>query len=63
MSKEMSKEKASDGDDRQCTIFQKETLNLANYIMAYIETERERGNDVDEYVIANAIEAYQGGAR
>jgi hypothetical protein len=37
---------------------------LAEYIADYIAEERDRGNtDVDKWMVADAIEAYLGGAR
>ena len=39
-------------------------LNLACYLVAYLEEERSRGvRRADEWTIADAIEAWQGGAR
>lgn len=38
-------------------------LELARYILKYIEEERERGNEITEYTVADAIEAFEGGAR
>ena len=38
-------------------------LNLARYLLAYLEEERARGvKRADEWTIADAIEAWQGGA-
>ena len=38
-------------------------MGLASYIADYIEMEQADGIDIDKWVIANAIEAYEGGAR
>jgi hypothetical protein len=38
-------------------------MGLASYIADYITEEQARGNTIDKWVIANAIEAYEGGAR
>jgi len=38
-------------------------MGLASYIADYIAEEQARGNTIDKWVIANAIEAYEGGAR
>ena len=37
-------------------------MRLAGYIADYIAEEQDRGNTIDKWVIANAIEAYEGGA-
>lgn len=42
-----------------------EQLKLAQYIAAYIQEELERGvspNDIGTWLIADAIDAYEGGA-
>jgi hypothetical protein len=42
-----------------------EKLKLAQYIAAYIQEELGRGvspNDIGAWIIADAIEAYEGGA-
>jgi hypothetical protein len=36
---------------------------LAQYIADYIAEEQARGNTIDRWVIAQAIEAYEGGAQ
>ena len=38
------------------------TTDLAYYVSEYIETELERGNDIDSTTIENAFEAFEGGA-
>jgi hypothetical protein len=38
-------------------------MGLASYIADYIAEEQARGSTIDKWVIANAIEAYEGGAR
>jgi hypothetical protein len=38
-------------------------MGLASYIADYIEMEQADGIAIDKWVIANAIEAYEGGAR
>jgi hypothetical protein len=38
-------------------------MGLASYIADYIAEEQARGNTIDRWVIAQAIEAYEGGAR
>jgi hypothetical protein len=35
---------------------------LAQYIADYVQEELMRGNNIDVWVIKNAIEAYEGGA-
>jgi len=38
-------------------------MKLAQYIADYINEELARGNtDIDKYMIADAIDAYEGGA-
>lgn len=42
-----------------------EKLKMAQYIAAYIQEEIDRGvspNDIGAWLIADAIEAYEGGA-
>lgn len=44
----------------------KEQLELARYIAAYIQEELDRGlspDEIDSFLIANAMEAFEGGAR
>ena len=43
-----------------------EQIKLAQYIATYIQEELSRGvspNDIGAWLIADAIEAYEGGAR
>jgi hypothetical protein len=40
-----------------------ERPTLAQYIADYIAEERARGSTIDTWAIAQAIEAYEGGAR
>ena len=41
-----------------------ELLRMSGYIADYIAEEFERGNtEVDKWMVADAIEAYEGGAR
>jgi hypothetical protein len=43
---------------------EKETKELARYIAEFLREEFERGNnEMDEWTIWNAIEAWKGGAR
>ena len=45
------------------TLSERARLNLARYLLAYLEEERARGvKRADEWTIADAIEAWQGGA-
>jgi len=46
------------------TLSERARLNLARYLLVYLEEERARGvRRADEWTIADAIEAWQGGAR
>jgi hypothetical protein len=46
------------------TLSEHARLNLARYLLAYLDEERARGvKRADEWTIADAIEAWQGGAR
>jgi hypothetical protein len=46
------------------TLSERARLNLARYLLAYLDEERARGvKRADEWTIADAIEAWQGGAR
>ena len=38
-------------------------MGLASYIADYIEMEQADGIAIDKWLIADAIEAYEGGAR
>jgi len=45
------------------TLSERARLNLARYLLAYLEEERARGvKRADEWTIADAIEAWLGGA-
>jgi hypothetical protein len=45
------------------TLSEHARLNMARYLLAYLEEERARGvKRADEWTIADAIEAWQGGA-
>lgn len=41
----------------------KYNIGLSNYIADYVNKELSRGNEVDWKTIADAINAYNGGAR
>ncbi len=48
----------------QLTLSDTQRLSLAEYIADYIAEERDRGNtNSDKWMVADAIEAYLGGAR
>lgn len=50
--------------DEHLSLSEKGRLNLARYLLAYLEEERARGvRRADEWTIADAIEAWQGGAQ
>jgi len=36
---------------------------LASYLADYINEELERGNEIDCFVVSNALEAFEGGAQ
>ena len=38
-------------------------VTLEQYIEAYTQEERDRGNEIDMFTIQDATEAYEGGAR
>jgi hypothetical protein len=51
-------------NETQLTMSDTQRLSLAAYIADYIAEERDRGNtDIDKWMVADAIEAYLGGAR
>jgi hypothetical protein len=51
-------------NETQLTMSDTQRLSLAAYIADYVMEEQARGNtDIDKWMVADAIEAYLGGAR
>jgi hypothetical protein len=51
-------------NETQLTMSDTQRLSLAAYIADYVMEEQSRGNtDIDKWMVADAIEAYLGGAR
>ena len=50
--------------DEHLSLSEKGRLNLASYLVDYILEEQSRGNVcIDKWMVSDAIEAWQGGAR